>query len=60
MANPTELQIHDLYSAGEIRHATWCNALRALRGERAELCEHSLQTCRDILSGKRPDDLTGP
>lgn len=43
MTNPTELQIHDLYIAGKIQHATWCNALRALRGERAGVPRHPLR-----------------
>ena len=42
----TQAQIHVLYTRGMIDHATWTNALRALRGESTtHLGQHAIQTC---------------
>jgi len=42
----TENQIHTLHDRALINHATWCNALRGVRGESAShLGQHALQTC---------------
>lgn len=42
----TETQIHALFNAQLISHATWCNALRQLRGEaESHLGPQALRTC---------------
>jgi hypothetical protein len=42
----TEAHVHALYNRGLIQHATWINALHAVRGEAAShLGAHALQTC---------------
>ncbi len=42
----TENQIHALHERAMINHATWCNALRGIRGEStSHLGQRALQTC---------------
>lgn len=48
----TEAQVHALHARDLIDHATWTNALRALRGECTNLTQHALRACEcaiDVL-----------
>lgn len=40
------VEIHSLFRRNKINHATWCNALRELRGESTtHLGKHALNQC---------------